>query len=1565
MPSLQPVDVFISYSRKDARWLDQLMTHLKLLVREERVAAWCDRDIQAGQRWREEIDRALASARVGLFLVSPNFLASDFIMQDELPYLLKAAETRGVKLLWVLVTACLFDQTPLVGLQAAYNPTRPLAKLQGDQRNEALTAIAREILKAVDEARVSAEGPGVVDPNHADRFDDDPFEIESGRFSADHLRRVGGLRDGRDVCDDFLARVAEICRLRIPHVQLRRRQSEDGKLDYLHVTAREGPFTSQYPLAAYEHDLTPDDLQHFLDGIHRAYRETDPGVRSQIVCGGAMPDAEFIDRASTVGVWLRTFVEYQGLIDFSGYVRRQTERLEADVIYPPKLYIPQRFVQFVGAETRPGDNVLEQVFRWLADPDGRFVLVLGNFGTGKTFLLHELARQMPDRLPTLTPVLVEMRSLEKGHPLDVLVSMHMVAAGESRFDTAAFRYMLREGRVALLFDGFDELALRVTYERAAEHLETLVAAAEGRAKVIVTSRTSHFLSEAQAKKKLYEKVEAVAGKRLVQNEGFDHEQMQRFLTNYYVQRDGLDADRARQAADERMKRIRGIQELLGLSANPRMLSFIADLSHDDLLQADVATGKITSAQLYQQLLGRWLKGEVKRRAVTGGVRVLAEQHLWDAVTSLAMRIWQSGQRSVHVDELTDQIACEIRELRTLDMTAAEAAHQIGSGSLLVREQDQRFAFVHRSVMEWLVARRAAQQIQAGEVAEVLAAREMSPLMADFLTGLAGRDVADCWAIQTLAAASVTASDTGKANALLVQMRLARHRETAGDTRRGPQPVSDAIVQLAEQDLSGRDFSGQNLQRANLYNARLVEARLVGTDLRHANLMGAAMCRADLTDADLSGADLSGADLTGASLLGANLAGAKLDAAVFRRAKLIGLRGNGRTLLDAVGQDRLFGAAPPTTPCLLPYFPSSTSPCNTVALSPDGQLVASGHDDGAIRLWDTQTATEIRACQGHQGAVLSVAFSPDGATLASGADDKSVRLWDTQTATEIRACQGHQGAVQSVAFSPDGATLASGADDKSIRLWDTQTATEIRACQGHQAAVWSVAFSPDGATLASGADDKSVRLWDTQTATEIRACQGHQGAVLSVAFSPDGATLASGADDKSVRLWDTQTATEIRACQGHQAAVWSVAFSPDGATLASGADDKSVRLWDTQTATEIRACQGHQGAVLSVAFSPDGATLASGASDKSVRLWDTQTATEIRACQGHQGYVLSVAFSPDGATLASGASDNSVRLWDTQTATEIRACQGHQRAVRSVAFSPDGATLASGADDKSVRLWDTQTATEIRACQGHQRYVLSVAFSPDGATLASGADDKSVRLWDTQTATEIRACQGHQGAVRSVAFSPDGATLASGADDNSVRLWDPQTATEIRACQGHQGAVRSVAFSPDGATLASGAYDKSVRLWDTQTGRELRACTGHQGSVLSVAFSPDGATLASGADDKSVRLWDTQTATEIRACQGHQGYVLSVAFSPDGATLASASSDGTIRIWSVETGQWLVALLPLAEKGWAAVLPDGRYKLVGDPTGRFWHVANLCRFEPGELAPYVESCRPLPLDATIL
>src|SRR5262249_26627478 len=178
----------------------------------------------------------------------------------------------------------------------------------------------------------------------------------------------------------------------------------------------------------------------------------------------------------------------------------------------------------------------------------------------------------------------------------------------------------------------------------------------------------------------------------------------------------------------------------------------------------------------------------------------------------------------------------------------------GSGSRLVRDAEGRFSFVHRSVMEWLVAEAAAREVAKAGDAVAFGADEMSDLMADFFVSMAGRDPAEAWARRR----GTRAEGAAGKNAARVLRRL--------DVR--------VFVDLAGQDLHGQDFSGVDWRGANLRGADLHRATLVGAKLSGVSLAGARLRRADLRGADLSAADLEGADLAFARLTSADLRGAR-------------------------------------------------------------------------------------------------------------------------------------------------------------------------------------------------------------------------------------------------------------------------------------------------------------------------------------------------------------------------------------------------------------------------------------------------------------------------------------------------------------------------------------------------------------------------------------------------------------------------------------------------------------------------------------------------------------------
>ncbi|MGW0194060.1 nSTAND1 domain-containing NTPase [Nonomuraea sp. NPDC003201] len=346
--------------------------------------------------------------------------------------------------------------------------------------------------------------------------------------------------------------------------------------------------------------------------------------------------------------------------------------------------------------------------------------------------------------------------------------------------------------------------------------------------------------------------------------------------------------------------------------------------------------------------------------------------------------------------------------------------------------------------------------------------------------------------------------------------------------------------------------------------------------------------------------------------------------------------DGRTLASAGNDLRLWETLNQRSPGL--PMEGSSQVTYELAFDQDGtrlvsadaygiELVGDG-GSGLVRVWDvgTRRLTGPRI-RDPRGRFLSVAISPDGTLLATGGWDALARLWDVRTGRQVGEPRTDHGPrVDRVRFSPDGALLATGGTDGTAQLWEVRTlrksGQELRA--GEPGAdlddvsprgVSAIAFSPDGAMMATATGAGDARLWDVRTRRALGGpLNGHQGGVPSVAFSPDGRTLATAGRDQSVRLWDTGTRREIGdGLKGHTGPVSEVAFSPDGRTLATASADHSVRLWDVAARRQIGEPVGdHVGTVSALAFSPDGTKLAAAEAEGRVRLWEIRLPADPRA-----------------------------------------------------------------------------------------------------------------------------------------------------------------------------------------------------------------------------------------------------------------------------------------------------------------------------------------------------------------
>ena len=572
---------------------------------------------------------------------------------------------------------------------------------------------------------------------------------------------------------------------------------------------------------------------------------------------------------------------------------------------------------------------------------------------------------------------------------------------------------------------------------------------------------------------------------------------------------------------------------------------------------------------------------------------------------------------------------------------------------------------------------------------------------------------------------------------------------------------------------------------------------------------------------------------------------------------------------------------------------------SVAISPDGKLLAEALADGTTILRDAESWKELRRVKTNEKSLWHVAFSRDGRRIAASSSDGAARVYEVETGELVRELKHEKTQVYSASFSPDGERLATSMLSY-VKVWNLETGEKIHTLKGHveRPPVPCVTYSPDGKLLASASWDNNVIIWDAETGAELHKLgPGYGGAKYTpynaVVFSPDGKELCACSGNKAITTWSVSDSKQINQWEAHDQTIYAVAYSRDGSHIASTGADGRIRLWNSKTgAIEFEAI-GHRDVVRSLAFGADDRTLVSAGADQRIKQWaiKDQPPSAIKCAKG----VWGSPFCTDGKRIATASSDMSVRVWDLSNGKELASFINLPEQATSAAFSPDGKRLAGVTNDPTVLIWNLETQELIHELKGHTKGNPCVIWNSKGDRIATASYDGTIRVWDPDRGETILVIDKKEAGSYRIAFSPDDSLIAAAGNDGIVYLWDAKSGEEKAAMKGHSAKLFSVCFSRDGLLLASAGNDRAIRIWDVKSRECLHTMTGHAREICGLAFSGDGSRLGSASYDQTVRLWEVRRGVCVAKLidSGESAYALE--FGPDGTQLAATFVDGTVRL----------------------------------------------------------------------
>ncbi|KAJ5339732.1 hypothetical protein N7452_006460 [Penicillium brevicompactum] len=575
--------------------------------------------------------------------------------------------------------------------------------------------------------------------------------------------------------------------------------------------------------------------------------------------------------------------------------------------------------------------------------------------------------------------------------------------------------------------------------------------------------------------------------------------------------------------------------------------------------------------------------------------------------------------------------------------------------------------------------------------------------------------------------------------------------------------------------------------------------------------------------------------------------------------------------------------------------------------------------------DGESKRSKRKAAGDEDEESTSAGSTAGFRLASGSEDGKLRVWDLHKRKSIASLESHVSLVRSLSFSPSENALISASRDKTVIVWDARTWKTRRIIPVLES-VEAAAFIADTPLCVIGGENGKLRVWDCNRGSEVTEEQeaGEEyESVVAIQYSAGLSFVLTVHADQTLRVHSLEALSEYKP-----------GSSLEPLTVVrriSGNDDEIIDLAYVGADRSMIALATNTETIRVVSCAPS--------EDRSSDQSDEYFGADVTHLEGHDDIIICLDVDWSGHWLATGAKDNTARLWRLDPKTSSYTCfavfTGHAESLGAIALprAPPAvgsaayndpvnhppSFLITGSQDRTIKRWDTSKLASLKGekhhfpkaiytRKAHEKDINAIDVDSTSELFASASQDRTVKIWAADEGTAVGVLRGHKRGVWSVRFAPQGTPIinsdsrtstsrglaVTGSGDKTVKLWSLSDYSCLLTFEGHTNsdedeeaaAARKNEAIQARPLVASAAADGLVKIWSPYTGELETTLDNHIDRVWALASpTPSGSrsdvkqtsqtpyAIASGSADATVTFWtDTTSATYSAAVNANSARV---------------------------------------------------------------------------------------------